>query len=97
MKTTESPLLDEDKPEAEMELCISCLKRNSPGTPFCRHCATPLTSYAATGPFESILAEGDFWRKAVQRTKGRHWIRFAIISLLVLLILTILFGIIIPR
>jgi hypothetical protein len=83
--------------EDELELCICCLQPNAPGAPFCPQCGTPLTSYATTGPFESILAEGDFWRKAMERTRGKPWVRFALASFLVLMILTILSGAIIPR
>jgi predicted amidophosphoribosyltransferase len=93
--STESSAQDEAK--SELEVCISCLKTNSPGTAFCRHCGTPLTSYAATAPFESIFAEGDFWRKAVRRAKGKPLRRILILLFLVLLVLSILLGFLLPR
>jgi hypothetical protein len=97
MKTNDEPLCARDDAETEVELCISCLGPNTPGTTFCRHCGTPLTSYAATGPFESILAEGDLWRKAIGGPRGRPWIRYLAIGLLVLILLAILSGLILPR
>ena len=88
---------DTEESGAELELCICCLKPNRPGTPFCEHCATPLTSYAATGPFESILAEGDFWRKLMKRAEGRSWGRLAVTGFIVLMLLAVLSGVILPR
>jgi hypothetical protein len=71
----------------ELEVCISCLKTNVPGTHFCGHCGTPLTSYAATAPFESIFAEGDLWRKAVSQGRWSRPVRFLIIGFLIFMIL----------
>jgi predicted amidophosphoribosyltransferase len=81
----------------ELELCISCLGANSPGTTFCRHCGTPLTSYAATGPLESLYAEGDFWRKAVAQAKNHPLRQNAISLFLVFMVLAFLLGALSPR
>jgi hypothetical protein len=51
----------------EMQLCISCTAPNNPSAHFCAKCGAPLTSYASTGPFESIFAEGSVYRSAVER------------------------------
>lgn len=97
MKTNDQLLPAQDDAEAEVELCISCLQPNTPGTDFCRHCGTSLTSHATTAPFESLFAEGDFWRKAIGGPRGRPWIRFVAIGFLVLMFLAILSGAILPR
>jgi predicted amidophosphoribosyltransferase len=97
MKTANLATPSANRQPQELEICISCLKTNAPGTHFCRHCGTPLTSFAATAPFESIFAEGDMWRKAVSR--GRHgWlVRLLIIAFLVCLLLSIILGWMLPR
>src|SRR5688500_16085621 len=97
MKTNSTPSSSQDEAKDELEICISCLKTNSPGTHFCRHCGTPLTSYAATAPFESIFAEGDFWRKAMRRAKDKPVRRILILVFVVSLALGILFGLLLPR
>jgi hypothetical protein len=73
----------------ELEVCISCLKTNPPGTHFCGHCGTPLTSYAATAPFESIFAEGDLWRKAVRQGRWSKPVRFLLVGYLLLMIIAL--------
>ncbi len=97
MKTRSTPTPTARHDEQELEICISCLKPNTPGTHFCEHCGTPLTSYAATAPFESIFAEGDMWRKAVSRGRYRRLARFLIIAFLVCMLLSIILGVILPR
>ena len=97
MKTLQDATPTGDAQEQELELCISCLESNAPGTHFCRHCGTPLTSYAATAPFESIFAEGDMWRKAVRRDHQGEFVRIMIVAFLVCLVLSILLGWILPR
>ena len=74
----------QDDAREALEICTSCLDINSPGTAFCWHCGTPLTSYAATAPFESIFAEGDFWRKAVRQAKKKP-VRRILIELFLIL------------
>jgi hypothetical protein len=51
----------------EQELCTQCMTGNRPGTNFCRKCGAPLSSYAATGPFESLFAEGHVYRRAAEQ------------------------------
>jgi hypothetical protein len=92
MQAISTPSSGQNEAEAELEVCISCLKTNPPGTSFCRHCGTPLTSYAATAPFESLFAEGDFWRKAVRQAKDKPLRRILILLFLVLMISSILLG-----
>lgn len=50
----------------ENELCPQCLSGNVPGSAFCRDCGAPLSAYAATGPFESALAQGHLYRRAAE-------------------------------
>jgi len=52
---------------AEEELCTQCMASNLPGSHFCRECGAPLSSFAATGPFERLFAEGHVYRKAVEQ------------------------------
>ena len=54
----------------EKQLCLSCMFPNEPGAHFCAECGAPLTSYAATGPFESIFAEGHVYRQAAERPRS---------------------------
>ncbi len=63
--TTELP---PSTPDAEeKQLCLSCLTPNHLANHFCAKCGAPLTSYAATAPFESIFAEGSVYRQAAER------------------------------
>ena len=78
----------------EHELCFSCLKENEPGIHFCKHCHTPLTSYATTGPIERMYAFGDFARKAVRHPK--RWIRTLAWLLIISIGSAILFGMLLP-
>ena len=97
MKTANTATPSADREPQELEICISCLKTNTPGTHFCGHCGTPLTSYAATAPFESIFAEGDMWRKAVSRGRYGWLVRLLIIAFLACLLLSIILGWMLPR
>jgi len=97
MEASNTPWYALDERNRELVICISCLNTNSPGTPFCEHCGTPLTSYAATAPLESIFAEGDFWRKAVAQAKKNPWKQTAILLFLLFMILIILLGMVVPR
>lgn len=57
-----------DLPETqEMQLCVSCTAPNEPSAHFCAKCGAPLSSYASTGPFESLFAEGSVYRQAAER------------------------------
>jgi predicted amidophosphoribosyltransferase len=97
METLSPPSAVREEAGSERELCISCLQPNPPGTHFCRHCGTPLTAYAATAPFESVFAEGDFWRKALRPGRGSRVRRVAIGGFLFFMILAILIGWLLPR
>ena len=50
----------------EQEMRYSCLGVNDPGVNFCRHCQTPLISFAATGPIEKAYAEGWVDRHSIE-------------------------------
>ena len=75
------------------QLCVSCLALNDPATHLCRKCGAPLSSYASTGPFESLFAEGSVYRAAAERPQKLVvvmgvWMLFGMMSLAgVLLIL----------
>ncbi len=73
----EAPLGVQDN---DKQLCLGCLAPNSSLANFCGDCGAPLTGYAATGPFERVLAEGHLYREAIQRP--RSWIVVAGVWLL---------------
>lgn len=54
----------------EQQLCLCCIAPNEPDSHFCVKCGAPLTSYAATGPIESIYAEGYACRQAVEKPRS---------------------------
>jgi hypothetical protein len=56
----------------EQQLCVSCMAPNEPAANFCAKCGAPLTSYASTGPFEPLFAEGAVYRQAAERP--RSWV-----------------------
>ena len=63
--------LHQDSPEAdEKQLCVGCSFPNEPLAHFCVKCGAPLSSYAATGPFESRFAEGYAFREAAERPRS---------------------------
>ena len=71
----------------EKQLCVSCMSSNEPEAHFCAKCAAPRSSYAATGPCETPLAEGHIYRQAAQRPRNfivvlGIWINFGAIALL---------------
>ncbi len=66
----------------EQQLCLSCAAPNDPSVHFCIKCGAPLSSYASTGPFESLFAEGAVYREAAQRPR----------SLVVVLGIWVIFG-----
>jgi hypothetical protein len=82
--------------EQEAEACFSCLGTNTPGSHFCTHCGTPLTSYAATGPIEHLFAFGDFIRKAAQPGRWSRPVRAVVLVFVFLTLLAVLFGLIMP-
>ncbi len=52
------------------QLCVSCVFPNEPEVHFCAKCGAPLTTYAATGPFEALFAEGHVYRQAAERPRS---------------------------
>ena len=54
----------------ESQLCLSCTAPNDPASHFCRKCGAPLSSYASTGPFEHLFAEGAVYRQAAERPRS---------------------------
>ena len=65
-----TPEPHQDLPEAnERQLCVSCMTPNDPAAHFCTKCGAPLSSYASTGPFESLFAEGSVYRSAAERPR----------------------------
>ena len=97
MKTNPDVILTHSEEPQELEICISCLHTNTPDTHFCGHCRTPLSSYAATGPFECLFAEGDLWRKAVNHQRWGKPVRVFVIAYLLLVVLTFFLGWFSPR
>jgi hypothetical protein len=76
----------------EKPLCVSCMAPNEPFTHFCAHCGAPLTSYASTGPLESVFAEGAMLRQATGRPRRLIvvlgvWLLFGTTGLMSLILL----------
>ena len=69
MNPTENTAPSPDTEVVERELCRTCLEPNEPGATFCKDCGAPLSSYAATGPFETLLTEGHLYRQAAERPR----------------------------
>jgi hypothetical protein len=63
LEQTPQPPADLD----EKQLCVSCMFPNQPAAHFCAKCGAPLSSYASTGPFEHLFAEGHVYRQATER------------------------------
>src|SRR5258705_6327948 len=82
MNTAENNVLASDAEGVERELCRICLEPNVPGATFCKDCGAPLSSYAATGPFESLFTEGHVYRQAAEHPQ----------KLIVLLGMWVIFG-----
>jgi hypothetical protein len=57
-----------DDPD-ERQLCVNCVAPNQPSAHFCADCGAPLSSYAATGPFELVFAEGHVYRQAAEHPR----------------------------
>ncbi len=64
--------LDPQIPEQddEKQLCVRCLAPNLPNDHFCKNCGAPLSSFASTGPFESVFAEGQVYRQAAEQPRS---------------------------
>ena len=70
----------------EKQLCVNCMFPNEPLAHFCAKCGAPMSSYAATGPFESLFAEGHVYRQAAERPRSfvvvlGVWILFGTMAL----------------
>ena len=79
---TSQPSLEWD----EKQLCIGCLFPNEQDVHFCAKCGAPMSSYAATGPFESLFAEGHVYRQAAEKPRSfvvvlGIWIIFGMMTL----------------
>src|SRR3954468_17407853 len=79
---------EQSNPEVaeEKQLCANCMFPNYPEAHFCTKCGAPLSSYASTGPFESIFAEGHVYRQAVEKPRSLTvvlgiWILFGLMAL----------------
>ena len=70
MSENSKPGSDDPQNAEEQELCSKCLAPNQPGSHFCCKCGAPLSSYAATGPFESLFAEGHLYRRATEQPRN---------------------------
>lgn len=78
----------------DRQLCVSCMFPNAPSAHFCAKCGAPMTSYAATGPFESLFAEGHVYRQATERPRGLVvvlgiWFIFGVMALVGVMMLFI--------
>jgi hypothetical protein len=79
---------------AEKQLCVSCMAPNDPAAHFCAKCGAPLSSYASTGPFESLFAEGSVYRSAAERPQKLVvvlgiWLVFGLMALAGILLIVI--------
>ena len=70
MPSEPDPIVEPLEEAGGMELCLSCMAPNATGVPFCAKCGAPMTSYAATGPLESIFAEGFAYRQAAEKPRS---------------------------
>ncbi len=82
--------------EMDEEICFSCLKPNTPGEHFCKHCRTPLSSYATTAPYERIFAMGDVLRKAIYSNRWSWPVRVICYLVIVSMLIGLLLGIMLP-
>ena len=70
----------------EIPLCLGCLAPNNTTANFCVKCGAPMTSYAATGPFEHLFAGGHAYRQAAEKPKNLFvvlgvWLLFGFVGL----------------
>ena len=56
--------MNTEPPNENRILCPSCGELCPEDAQFCPSCRSPITSYASTGPYESIFAEGAAYRAA---------------------------------
>ncbi len=60
----------EDRAEGA-ELCLCCLGETRPAANFCHRCGAPQGFLATALPYQKILAEGFFHRRAIQDPRNR--------------------------
>ena len=86
MKTQPEPDTETTADTEESPLCLGCLAPNHSTANFCAKCGAPMTSYAASGPFECLFAEGHVYRQAAEKPKNLFvvvgvWLIFGFIAL----------------
>ena len=97
MKTQPEPDAKTTADAQERPLCLGCLAPNHSTANFCARCGAPMTSYAASGPFESLFAEGHVYRQAAEKPKNLIvvlgvWLIFGFIGLAGLAIVILGYG-----
>ena len=60
-----SPEPEPGSADDDQIICPACSALNSEGVDFCEKCGGPLTGFATLSPYESIHAQGWFFRRAV--------------------------------
>jgi hypothetical protein len=90
---------EQSNPEVaeEKQLCANCMFPNYPEAHFCAKCGAPLSSYASTGPFESLFAEGHVYRQATEQPRKLVvvfgiWLIFGVPALGFIVLLVVLRG-----
>lgn len=67
--------------QVDEPVCPHCLRPVTGQYHFCSHCNAPLTSFATTGPYEQVLAQGYAVRTGVARSTALvlfgMWLIFA--------------------
>lgn len=86
MKTEPHPTSENMADGEETPLCLGCLTPNHFSANFCAKCGAPMTSYAASGPFECLFAEGHVYRQAAEKPKNLVvvlgvWLIFGVMGL----------------
>lgn len=86
MKTEPHPTSENTADTEGSPLCLGCLTPNHATAHFCAKCGAPMSSYAASGPFECLFAEGHVYRQAAERPKNLVvvlgvWLIFGVVGL----------------
>ena len=86
MKTEPHPTSENTADAEGSPLCLGCLTPNHSSANFCVKCGAPMTSYAASGPFECLFAEGHVYRQAAEKPKNLVvvlgvWLIFGVMGL----------------
>jgi len=86
----------QDLPEAaEKQLCLSCMAPNDAAAHFCAKCGAPMSSFASTGPFEHLFAEGAVYRQAAERPRSfvvvlGVWFIFGCVALIAVFMMAVM-------